>query len=304
MDILIPLMLQILKMFMLMGVGYVLYKKKYFSDEVVKQLGNFLLMVVIPCVLVTSFIRDFDQQEFIYLGITAILSIISIGIGIVYINLVYKKEDILEKFACIFSNASFIGIPIIAAMFGQDKLFYLSAYVAIFIILVWTYGIYLMTGDKNEVSIKKIITNPNIIAIIIGLLIYCTPIQLPTIAINVLKDIGLMNTPLSMMVLGTYLAKDSLSKLFTNKKYYIVALNRLIVIPLLTIVFLKFIPNEYMTLKLIVLVVNSVPSANTLAILAQRFDYDYTSAAHMISITTIASIVTIPVITMIAQWVW
>lgn len=304
MEILIPLMLQILKMFLLMAVGYVLYKKKYFNDEVVKQLGNFLLMIVIPSVLVTSFLRDFNLQEFQYLGITTILSILSIGIGIVYINMVYKKEQILEKFACIFSNASFIGIPIISAMFGEDKLFFLSAYVAVFIILVWTYGIYLMTGDKKEVSIKKVITNPNIIAIIVGLLIYCTPIQLPTILSNVFKDIGMMNTPLSMMVLGTYLAKDSLSKLFTNAKYYVIAFNRLIAIPLLTILLLSVVPNEYMTLKLIVLVVNSVPSANTLAILAQRFDYDYTSAAHMISVTTIACIVTIPVITMIAQFVW
>ncbi len=304
MDILLPLLLQILKMFMLMGVGYYLYKKKLFDDEVVKQLGNFLLMYVIPSVLVTSFIREFNIQEFQYLGIAFALSIVAIAIGIVYARIVYKKEQILEKFACIFSNASFIGIPIIVAMFGQDAVFYLSAYVVTFIILVWTYGIYLMTNDKKEVSIKKVLMNPNTIAVIIGLLLYCTPLELPVIVVDVFKSIGSMNTPLSMIVLGTYLAKDSIFKLFTSKKYYIVAMNRLLVIPLLTIVFLKFIPNEYMTLKLIVLVVNSVPSANTLAILAQRFGYNYTSAAHMISFTTLACIVTIPMVTILAQMIW
>lgn len=304
MDILLPLLLQILKMFMLMGVGYYLYKKKLFDDEVVKQLGNFLLMYVIPSVLVTSFIREFDIQEFQYLGIAFALSIVAIAIGIVYAAIVYKKEQILEKFACIFSNASFIGIPIIVAMFGQDAVFYLSAYVVTFIILVWTYGIYLMTNDKKEVSIKKVLMNPNTIAVIIGLLLYCTPLELPVIVVDVFKSIGSMNTPLSMIVLGTYLAKDSIFKLFTSKKYYIVAMNRLLVIPLLTIGFLKFIPNEYMTLKLIVLVVNSVPSANTLAILAQRFGYNYTNAAHMISFTTLACIVTIPMVTILAQMIW
>lgn len=304
MDILLPLLLQIIKMFMLMAVGYYLYKKKLFDDEVVKQLGNFLLMYVIPSVLVTSFIREFDMQEFKFLGIAFILSITAITIGIIYSNIVYKKDQILEKFASIFSNASFIGIPITIAMFGQDAVFYLSAYVVTFIVLMWTYGVYLMTNDRKEVSLKKVLTNPNTIAVIVGLLFYCTPIEMPAIVVDVFKSIGAMNTPLSMIVLGTYLAKDSIFKLFTSKENYFVAFNRLLVIPLLTIIFLMFIPNEYMTLKLIVLVVNSVPSANSLAILAQKFGYNYTSAAHMISFTTLVCILTIPLITLLAQMIW
>ncbi|MEF9967800.1 MAG: AEC family transporter [Longicatena sp.] len=299
-----PLLIQIVKMFLLMFVGYYLYKQKVFNDETVKQVGNFLLRYVIPSVLVTSFIREFNMEEFKLLGMAFALSILVIGIGIIVANILFKGDKIIERFASIFTNSSFVGIPIIIAMFGQDAVFYLSAYVAVFIILVWTYGIYMMTSDKKEVSFKKVITNPNTIAVIVGLILYCTPITLPTIIEDVFRSIGSMNTPLSMIVLGTYLAKDSILKLFVNKKCYLVALTRLIIIPLLTILFLKFIPNEYMTLKLIILVANSVPCANTLAIFAQMFNRDYTTSAHIISFTTLLSIVSIPLVVVVAQMFW
>lgn len=304
MEIVIPLLIQIVKMFCLMFVGYILYKQKVFNDETVKQVGNFLLRYVIPSVLVTSFIREFNIVEFQLLGLSFVLSIVVIAIGIIFANIMFKGDKLIERFASIFTNSSFVGVPIIIAMFGQDAVFYLSAYIVIFIILVWTLGIYMMTSDKTEVSFKKVITNPNTLAVIIGLVLYCTPIQLPTIIEDVFRSIGTMNTPLSMIVLGTYLAKDSIIKLFTNKKCYLVAIARLIAIPLLSILFLKFIPNEYMQIKLIVLVANSVPCANTLAIFAQMYNKDYTTSAHIISFTTILSIVTIPIIVVLAQMFW
>lgn len=304
MEILSVLVIQIIKMFILMIIGYILYKKKMFNDDAIKQISNFLVRFIIPCVLVTSFIREFNFVDFKNLGITFILSVISIGIGILYANIVYKGNKNVEKFGVIFSNASFIGIPIISALFGKDAVFYLSAYIATFIISVWTYGVFLISEDKSHVSFKKVITNPNIIAILLGLFLYITPIQLPEILTDVLRTVGTMNTPLSMIVLGTYLAKDSLIKLFTNKKCYIIALNRLIIIPIITILFLKFIPNEYNTLKLIVLVDNSVPTANMLAIFSQMFDKDSTYGAHVVSFTTVACIVTIPFIVLLSQIVW
>lgn len=304
MEILSVLVIQIIKMFILMIIGYILYKKKMFNDDAIKQISNFLVRFIIPCVLVTSFIREFNFVDFKNLGITFILSVISIGIGILYANIVYKGNKNVEKFGVIFSNASFIGIPIISALFGKDAVFYLSAYIATFIISVWTYGVFLISEDKSHVSFKKVITNPNIIAILLGLVLYITPIQLPEILTDVLRTVGTMNTPLSMIVLGTYLAKDSLIKLFTNKKCYIIALNRLIIIPIITILFLKFIPNEYNTLKLIVLVDNSVPTANMLAIFSQMFDKDSTYGAHVVSFTTVACIVTIPFIVLLSQIVW
>lgn len=305
MEILSVLVVQIIKMFLMMFIGYVLFKKKMFNDDAIKQISNFLVRFIIPCVLVTSFIREFNVVDFKNLGITFALSFVAIAIGIVYANIVYKKGNTnIEKFGVIFSNASFIGIPIISALFGKDAVFYLSAYIATFIISVWTYGIFLISEDKAQVSFKKVITNPNIIAIILGLVLYITPIQLPEIFADVLRSVGAMNTPLSMIVLGTYLAKDSLIKLFTNKKCYIVALNRLLIVPIFTIIFLKFIPNEYNILKLIVLVDNSVPSANMLAIFSQMFDKDSTYGAHIVSFTTVACIVTIPIIVFLSQMIW
>ncbi len=300
MEILFALLPQIIKMFLLMGVGYFIFKKSFFTEETTKQLSWFLVNIVIPCVLFLSFIRPFDIEEFQLFGLTFVMSLVAIAIGILYANICFKKEQTLEKFGVIFSNASFIGIPIIRSLFGSEALFYLSAYIAAFVFMVFTYGVFLISQKKEEVQMMKIIKNTNILAILLGLVVYLLSIPFPEVFTDTLGSLGAMNTPMSMMLLGAYLAKDSLYKLATNIKCYWVGLGRLILVPILTIISLQYFPGDSM-LKMIVVVVNSVPSAVMLALFAQLYDKDTALGAQYVSFTTLARLVTLPLIVVIAQ---
>ncbi len=301
MDILLLLLPQITKMFLLMGVGYWVYRKEFLSEGTTKQISWLLVNLVIPSVLFNSFLREFRVQEFKQLGLAFVMSCVGMLLGGLYAKVAFKKEQVLERFAVIFSNAAFIGIPIIYSLFGQEAVFYLSAYIVVFTLSVWTYGVYLISEDSKEVQIAKIIKNPNIVAIVTGLVLYVLSISLPNFITETFQSIGSMNTPLSMMLLGTYLAKDSLAKLISNVKCYWVGLGRLLVVPLLTIGVLVFFPADIM-LKMVVVVVNSVPSAVMLAVFAQMYEKDSAYGAQLVSFTTLVSLVTLPVIVLLAQW--
>ncbi len=301
MEIVAALLPQIMMMFIIMGIGYVMIIKKLFTEETMKQLSWFLVNIVIPCVLFTSFLREFQVEEFKQFFLAFLMSVVGIGIGIVYSNLFFKKEDFLEKFAIIFSNASFIGIPIILSLFGHEALFFLSAYIVAFVLSVFTYGVYLISQKSSEIQVMKIIKNPNVIAIVLGFILYVLSVPIPGVLVNTMKSIGSMNTPLSMILLGAYLAKDKLHKLISNVKCYQVSLGRLVVVPLLTIGALYFFPGDGM-LKMIVVVVNSVPSAVMLALFAELYDQDAVQGAQYVSFTTLACLITLPLIVLLGQW--
>ncbi|MFV0480324.1 MAG: AEC family transporter [Anaerorhabdus sp.] len=301
MDILFALIPQIAQMFILMSIGYGLFKAGKLSNETVKQLSWILVNIVIPCVLFNSFVREFQIVEFRRFGVVVAYSVLAILIGVVVSKIMFKKNQHLEQFGVVFSNASFIGIPIILALFGEGALFYLSAYMVIFILFVFTYGLFLISQKPDEIQLIRIIKNPNIIAIILGLCVYVLSINLPDLATTTIKMVGTMNTPLSMMILGVYLAKRNMSELLRNKKSYLVAFGRLILVPLVTIAVLTVLPGDGM-LKMVVVVVNAVPGAVMLALFADLYQKDATQAAQYVSFSTLLCLVTLPVIVLVAQY--
>lgn len=302
MEIVAAIFPQITQMFLLMGVGYFLFKKEKISDATTKQISWILVNIVIPCVLFGSFIRTFNMEEFKQFGVVMVMSFVAILLGILYTRIVYKKEETLEQFAVVFSNASFIGIPIISALFGGGVLFYLSAYIAVFVLIIFTYGVFIISQDKKEIQIQKVLTNSNVAAILCGMLIYGLSIPIPRVLTDTIRTLGSMNTPLSMILLGVYLAKDSLKPLFTDKKAYFVLLGRLVIVPVLTILVMSLFPVDPL-LKIVVVVVNSVPSAVMLALFAQLYQRDTIKAAQYVSFTTLASLGTLPFVVYLAQMI-
>ena len=131
--------------------GYVLYKKKLLTDNGVKDLGRLLLYVLLPASVINSYNIDFTTERVIGLGISFGLSKVCF----------WKKP--IEHFGAAFSNAGFMGIPLVKAAVGEHAAYYAAAFVAIVNILQWTYGVYAMTGRKEEISLKKVITNPILI---------------------------------------------------------------------------------------------------------------------------------------------
>ncbi|MFV0380107.1 MAG: AEC family transporter [Anaerorhabdus sp.] len=291
---------QIFLMFALMALGYFCYRKNKLSEQSSKELSWLLVNIVIPVVLFNSFLREYSATEFNSFLIAVIYSVIAIVIGIAVSYIFFRKNQALERFASIYSNASFIGIPIISAIFSKEVLFYLSAYIVVFMLFIFTHGLYLISKDINEISLKKIIKNPTLIAILLGIIIYSCNIQFPTVISNFTTVLGSLNTPLSMILLGCFMAKGSLGEMLKNYKALGISFVRLIIVPITTIIFFSFIEGDYL-LKMIVVVTNAVPSAIMLALFAEIYDENPKLAAQYVSITTLLSIISLPIIIFIAE---
>ena len=185
---------------------------------------------------------------------------------------------------------------------GDEAVFYVSSFVALLNILQWTYGVFLLTQDKSVVSFQKLCTNPIILSFLAGLILFFIPLQLPDIMNGMIGTLADMNGPLAMIVLGTYLAQIPLRSLFTESVVYRCTFVRLIVIPVLTILMLVLLPEEYRIIKLTVLIAASAPVGSNVAIFAQLYDGDYFRAVKEVCLSTVFSIITLPLITGIASF--
>ena len=153
-------------------------------------------------------------------------------------------------------------------------------------------------------SIKRIITNPVVIAVFIGLLIFISPVKLPSVLYNACDSLGNINTPLAMIILGTYIAQSKILDLFNNKHTYYISFIKLIIIPILTAVLLKFVPNAFYDIKMVMYIASITPTGMTVAMLSQIYGSDYSYGAQIVGLTTLLSLITIPITLSIPAFIW
>jgi len=298
---------QVVIMLLLIVVGYFCYKKALLTDEGVKNLSTLLLMVVTPCILIDAYQRDFEMAMVKQFLIAAGVSVLIHAIAIAGAQLVFCKEKNdgnakIQKFAMIYSNCGFMGIPLLNAALGSEGVFIGSAYLAVFNILYWTHGVFLYTGDKKILLSKKAVLNPGVLGMAAGLLLFFLQIRLPGVLGTAVASIADVNTPIAMLVIGTFLAKNDLLKALKNKNVYIVSALRLIVVPLVVILLLKLLQIDEFTATAILLPA-AAPAATVGSLFAIRYKLDPVYASQIISISTVLSIITIPLIAMLGLWI-
>lgn len=294
---------QALLMFILMLVGFVLFKIKMLDDRTTRALGDLILYVANPAIILISLLGDFGREKLEKGGVAVLISVAMILIGIAVGYLMYRSKKPLNRFAIIFCNNGFMGIPLIQNVMGSECVFYVAIFVAVGAVAMWTYGVIIVSGSRKEASLKKVITNPCIIAMVIGIVLGVTHMTLPAILLQTIFYLGNLNTPLAMMVLGCYLAESDVKKLLQDKDMYITSFGRLIAVPFVTLLMLMLVPDRYMDVKITLLIATSTPAAGSLAILCKKYDNEYTYGAGIVSITTLISLFTMPLCVALAYFV-
>lgn len=291
--------IQVLIIFILMSVGFIASKANLLKSDGIKQITDILLMFVTPCVLINAYQKEFSPSAAYELAVAAVMSLLIIGLTIIIATLLFRKESSLKYrvsiFGSVYSNCGFMAIPLLSATMGTDGVFYGSAYLAVFTILYWTHGICLYGGSTKEIEIKRIITNPGIIGTIVALVLFFCRIELPYVLKQSVEYIADLNTPLAMLVMGSYLTSVNFKKALANKSIYIVTALRLVIFPVLAIALLKILHIAPDIAKS-VLISASCPTAAVAALLAAKYDLDAVYATEIVSVTTILSIVTIPLV--------
>lgn len=146
---------QILKMFLMMSVGFLLYRKKTINDDTTARLSNILLMVATPCTIITSFNQTYTPEKLQGLILAFGLSLAVYAANIMIAGVLCKREERVEKFALVFSNAGFLGIPLVTGLLGIEAVFYLSPFIVCFYLYAWTYGVIVMSGTREGVTFKR-----------------------------------------------------------------------------------------------------------------------------------------------------
>ena len=285
---------QLIKMAIYSSIGYVLHKTKLISKDGCRAFSTLLLYVILPCVIISSFIREKSAETTNILLVSTLASVILILISMGISRILFGKNPI-DEFSSSFSNAGFMGMPLIAAAYGSEKVFYIAAFTAFLNILQWTYG-QKRLSSSIRVNIKTICLNPLVISLVLGLVFYFLQIALPNQISTCISTISGCNSPVAMIILGFYLAEIPFKDVFSFRYGYWVSFVRLMLIPIASLLILKFIPGLDILVKQIMLIAACAPVGINVAIYAQRLDNDYPRAVILICQSTVLCTISMPII--------
>lgn len=296
-------------MFILIILGIIAKKIKIVNTQAKKSLSDLLIYFVLPCNIIESFkgdlTSDLISNSLIALFISIVIQILSIFLGKFLFARFSDEMKPVMNYGLICSNSSFIGLPVVNNIYNSMGVLYASIFQLPIRITMWTSGLTQFTGRKldengkkqpvfTKATIKSLILHPCIIAVFIGLIIMILHIQLPN---SVNRSIALMSQctiPVSMIVIGCILSECKVKELFDKATFYFTFI-RLLAFPLLILVILKLLHVDSIIIGVSVLL-TGMPAGTTTAILADKYGCDAAFGSRIIFISTIFSIITIPIL--------
>lgn len=311
MEMAVSLAQQVVIMFLLMGVGVFVKRRGIISYEAGRMISNIVLLVITPAVLVDAFQRDLQQELLQSLGVSCILVVLFhlMAIALTKWLLPDRGEDrrIVERLLAICSNCGYIGIPLLTAAMGPDAVIYAVVYIAVFNVYLWTHAVMLLRKSK-KVVIKEVLTSPGIVGVAIGVVLFLLEIRLPLVLGQTLGYLAVMNTPLPTIITGIFIADISVKETLTAPRTYVVCLMRLMVLPLvfLALIWALRVPHWFEGAyipAMAAMISCACPGAVATILFPARYGGDTKHAANLIAVSNLLSVVTLPVVAVIAQWV-
>ena len=291
-----------LKLFLLLVLGFVLFKCHIFDEYTNKKISALIVNVASPMLIISSIagVEGNDKNiVFLMIGAGILMYIGFIILGKI-INRIFpfpKKDWPVYECMVVFANTGFMGYPVLLDVFGQEAVFYASLIHMAFNFFVYTYAIMCLTkGDDNEfkLNFKQLLT-PGIVLIFIGILIYLFDIQLPSVLMDTVNSVGSLTAPLSMMMIGSSLAVYPIKDSFTDWRSYVFAFVRLIIVPFVTMIVCRLIHiNPYYAN--ITIITNAMPVGSMVLMLATQYNANVKIVTRNIVVSTLLSVITIPIV--------
>ena len=281
----------------MMAVGFVLAKLKKLTPDAVPQLTYLLLYVVVPCVTVNALQTECSPELLREMGATAVIVALSyLAYALIILPFFRRRPESTRaslQFGSMYGNTGFMGLPLVRAVLGDRALIYATVVYVVFNLFSWTHGVLVM-GGRKAFSPKTAVLNPGVLGSAVGLLLFLCNIRLPGLVGNAVSFLSDVNTPLAMVVIGAQMAWADLPATFRNPLLYEGALLKLILIPLLTALAMMPLGLNPMLYSTIVILA-AAPTAGVTAMFSVRFGRDTGSSAQLVTLTTLLSIITLPV---------
>ena len=298
---------QVIILYIVAFVGFICHKTGLFTEKAARMTTDLLFYIVTPAAIIRSFIKmEFSRDNFKSLLLallgTFLFHLIAIALSeLFYIKSKTENTPIL-KFGSVYGNVGYMGLPLSQAIIGTEGVFYSSAAIITFNIMAFTHGIIIMTkGDKGKkFDVKSLLINPGIIGIVIGLPLFVLSLDLPEVVGTPLSYLADLQTPLAMLMFGTFLAAADWKSILEEKKIMLTAALKLIALPLLTFVLLRAM---HFTGPLLVACVlcSAAPTATNTVLFSAKFNKNTSLASSMTAIVSLISVITMPVMIALAQ---
>lgn len=307
MHISLLLMNQIIQLFIMIFMGFIIVKAKLLKAEDSKILSVIVLYLVIPCVIINAFQVDYTPQTVKGLLIALAGSVMTQVILLIVVSILgrvfYLNE--VEVASIYYSNSGNLIVPIVTFILGKEWVLYGCVFMSVQLVFIWTHCKKIISRESTY-DWKKIVLNINMISIAIGIILFLTRIHLPAIINNTLSAVGSMIGPASMIVTGMLFAGMDFKQIFANKRVYFVSFLRLIIVPVIALFLIKcsqlstFSSNGN-KLMMIVFLAIITPSASTVTQMCQVYGNNSQYASAINVVTTLLAIVTMPLMVMLFQ---
>ena len=301
MQISLLLMEEIAKLFAIMLMGYAVVKAGLMKSSESKSISVVMVYLVIPCVIIDAFQVDYtaDVKKGLLLTCAAAVLVHVLFLILTTILKQVLQLDTIERATVIYSNAGILVIPLVQDLLGQEYVIYSSAYIAVQLILIWTHCKNMLC-EEDRLEWKKVFLNVNIISIIVGVILFICRIQMPSGVQDVMDMMNNMIGPIGMLLAGMVIADVPLKTVFTKKRNYVSTVLRLIIYPIFILILMKMINtfagvNDSKQILLTVYIASITPACATVTSMAQLYDKDAAYASSLYVLTTLLSIVTMPV---------
>lgn len=295
---------QVGTLFLMMAVGFVLARLGKLSQTVLPTLSFLLMYVVTPCLIVDAMRVDHgdDALGTLALGFGLALVCYALYAGLIHFCFRRQEKDVGDtlRFSSIYGNKGFMGFPLIRAVLGSEALLFAMPAFLTFQLMSWTHGAYVM-GGRERLSLRSLILNPAILGSAVGIVLFLTRAPLPAMVGDAVGYLADLNTPLAMVVIGAQMASADLPATFRNARLYASAAVKLALLPALTalVLFPFHLPRLLFCASVILA---GTPTAGVTAMFAEQFHRSRETAAQAITLSTLLSILTLPVTAVAADF--
>ena len=296
---------QVLVLFALIAVGALLTKRRLITDAGARTMTDVVLYAVTPCVIINAFQREYRPELLTGLLISLLAAFLTLLFSVLLAELLYRRRDIdrgvVLKFAVVFSNCGFMALPLQEAVLGADGVFYGAAFIVVFNLFMWTYGLIRMSGKTSLKEASRAVLNPGVIGTLIGVQLFVFSVELPDVVLSPVKFLASLNTPVPMLVIGYHLMHTNFRRILRDRDAYVAMSLRLVILPLLAMGVMLLCGVDGVVLCAMVIAVASPVAAFT-TMMASKYGRDVQLSTGIVSATSLFSVITMPLIVGLARY--
>lgn len=300
------LLRQMIELFLIIACGYVLYKRNILSRDVDQHLSKMILNLTMPSLILYSVLIQSSSRDLVRVGqiflISVLMYLLLPAISFLLVKILKVPDAQQGIYLCMntYSNVGFMGFPVISALYGDEAILYAAIQNIVFNLSAYTCGILMVcrkTGNasQEQFSLKELFLSPGMLGTALAMLFYFFPVSLPSPVLGAMGSIGNLTSPVAMLLIGANLAEVPPKELLSDTRLYLFALLKQLALPLLAWPLLNILVSDTY-IKGILMILLLMPTGNTVVLFANRYHLDDRLAVKGVFITTVLSIITIPLL--------